>query len=71
MLEAGTCIRLPRGPDTCALEQKRIRRKARTEHTTIACGAMMEVKIKKHTHLPISLLPYHTQRPDLLEAGAC
>ena len=31
---------------------------------------MMEVKIKKHPHLPISLLPYHAQRPDLLEAGA-
>ena len=39
--------------------------------TTIACRSMMEMKIQKHLHLPISLLLYHAQRPDLLEAGAC
>jgi len=32
---------------------------------------MMEVKIKKHYHLPMSLLPCHAQRPDWLQARAC
>ena len=67
---------LPRGQscwtlglaDTCELQPKRLQR---TYHTTIACRSMMEVKIKKHYHLPMSLLPCHAQRPDWLQARAC
>ena len=37
----GLSLVCPGGPDLCAFEQKRIRRKVRTEHTTIACGSSM------------------------------